>query len=202
MSPASQRRRSQRAAAIKSSSPAPRSERWVPPFAGARPPGVAGSGWREMRDLLPPLSSYVFSREASSRCGERLYKSESDAWRRSTAAVFPLPKCRHRLSLKGDASRKPLSSSRLLLKLGRHWLPRVSRSGGVRNGCSARRARPSGSPCPAPPRRGPRPGPRRCRCSCGLWLAWPGSARHLAPGLYLRAAGRGVPEPRPVRPRS
>lgn len=86
-----------------------------------------------------------------------MFKSESDAWRRSAAAVFPLRKCRRRLSLKGDASRKPLSSSRLLLELGRHWLPRVSRSGGgvmdARRGGRARLA------APAPPRAPPRPPP-------------------------------------------
>lgn len=39
------------------------------------------------------------------------------------------------------------------------WSVRVWRR---RNGCAARRARPSGSPCPAPPRAPPRRGPR-CR---------------------------------------
>lgn len=133
MRPASQWRRSQRAASIKScgsgseqaprGAAAPRGERWEAPRAGARPPRLAEGGWRKLRDLLPPLSLYVFSREVRSRYWEGMYKSESDAWRRSAAAVFPLRKCRRRLSLKGDASRKPLSSSRLLLEQGRQWLP-------------------------------------------------------------------------------
>lgn len=145
---------------------APRGERWEPPRAGARLPGVTEGGWRKMRDLLPPLSSYVFSREVGSRYWERKCKSESDAWRRSAAAVFPLRKCRRRrLSLKGDASRKPLSSALLLLELGRHWLPRGSRSGG--GVMDARRGGRASLAAPAPPRRGPRPGPRCRRGSRG-----------------------------------
>lgn len=65
MRPASQWRRSQRATDFKScgsgseqaprGAAAPRGERWEPPRAGARPPGVTEGGWRKMRDLLPPL---------------------------------------------------------------------------------------------------------------------------------------------------
>lgn len=164
-------------------------------------PGVPEGGWRKMRDLLPPLSSNILSGEVGSRYWERMYKSESDAWRRSAAAVFPLRKCRRRrLSLRGDASRKPLSSSRLLLELGRHRLPRVSRSGG--DVMDAPRGGRAGLAAPAPPHSagGPAPGAAAARAAGG-WLG-PGAPCVLPLAFTPRAAGRGVPEPGPGRPTS
>lgn len=193
MRPASQGRRSQRAAAIESCGSGSEQARGAPrhPRASAgnrlaQVPGLPGApegGWRKMRDLLAPLSSNTFSGEVSSCSWERMYKSESDAWRRSAAAVFPLRKCRRRrLSLGGDASRKPLSSCRLLLELGRHRLPGVSGSGGgVMDARRGGRAVWQPLPRPAPPRAPPRPPPL--------------PARPVAGSARARPAGRPSPFP-------
>lgn len=99
---------------------------------------------------------------------------------------------RRRRSLGGDASRKPLSS-RLPCRARAPLAPRSAQVWRRHKGCSARRARPSGSPRPAPPPAPPRPRRRRPR---GPGLPPSGRAPHPpSPASPPGPRGR-VPGPR------
>lgn len=111
---------------------------------------------------------------------------------------------RRRRSLGGDASRKPLSSSRLPCRARAPLAPRSAQVWRRHNGCSARRARPSGSPrpaAPAPPRRRPRPDPAAAARGALGCLGRGGPCIRPRPHPRpARAAGCRVPDPRAARP--